>query len=68
VLTRHAVERGLRFDLDPIDFEKIILEGKRVAEGRSKARYTLRTRKGLLIAVCQESPEMIVIITVTRGR
>jgi len=58
----------MRFDLDPVDFEKIILEGERVTEGRSKARYTLRTRKGLLIAVCEESPEMIVVITVTRGR
>lgn len=67
-LTIHAVRRALDNDLDPGDIEKIIREGQRVSEGRNKARYVLRTKRGLLIAICRESQNQIVVITVTRRR
>ena len=67
-LTRHAVQRALKYDLTQELIERIILEGKRQAEGKSKAKYVLRTKSGVWIAICQESPDQVIIITVTKGR
>jgi len=67
-MTRHAVERGLRFDLDPSNIEKIIREGQRFVEGKSKVRYVLRLRRGVYVAICEESPDLIVVKTITRGK
>lgn len=67
-ITIHATERALRYGLDPHEIEKIILEGERTPEGRRKARYMLRIKKSVYIAICAESPEKIVVKTVTRGR
>ena len=66
-LTRNAVRRALD-DLDPGDMERIIREGQRISEGRSKARYVLRTKRGLFIAICRQSQNQIVVITVIRRR
>jgi len=67
-LTKHAVQRGLRHNIDPQDFEKIIREGEKRREGRTKTRYILRTKSGTLIAICEELPDQIIIKTVTKGR
>jgi len=68
IVTRHAAERIVRFEIDLADLEKTLREGERLPEGKSKARYRLRTKKGLLIVICREFPDQIVVITVTRRR
>ncbi|XHH10033.1 MAG: hypothetical protein ACFCUE_05220 [Candidatus Bathyarchaeia archaeon] len=67
-LTRHAVERSLKYDLDPGLIEKLVWEGKKQKEGKTKTRYALRTKTGVWVAVCQESSEQVIIITITKGR
>jgi len=67
-MTIHATERALRYGLDPHEIEKIIREGERTPEGRRNARYVLRIKKSVYVAICAESPEKIVVKTVTRGR
>ena len=68
VATRHASERIVNLDIDLTDLEKLIREGERIPEGKDKTRYRLRTKKGLLIAICIETPEQITIITVMKRR
>ena len=67
-LTRHAVQRALKYDLTQELIERVVLEGKRQTEGKSKAKYVLRTKSGVWIAICQESPDQMIIITLTKGR
>jgi hypothetical protein len=67
-LTKHAVQRALKYDLQPQTIEKIINEGKREPEGKDKSRYVINTKKGVWVAVCQETPEYTIIITITKGR
>ncbi len=67
-LTRHAVQRALKYDLDPEFIERLVWEGEKQKEGKTKMRYVLRNKSGVWVAVCQESPEQIVIITITKGR
>ena len=66
-LTRHAVQRALRYNLNPNNIEKIIREGDRKAEGKSKVRYVLRSKRTAWIAICREDPNQIVILTITKG-
>lgn len=66
IVSRHAAERLWGFDLLTDDLEKVIREGERIPEGKHKTRYRLRTKKGLLIAICREYPEQILVITVTK--
>lgn len=67
-LTRHAVQRALKFDLTPEFIERIVAEGERQCEGKAEVRYVLRTKRGVLIAVCEEYLELIIVITFVRGR
>ncbi len=67
-LTRHAVERSLKYDLDPELIERLVWEGEKSKEGKTKIRYVLKTKNGIWVAVCQETPEQVVIITITKGR
>ncbi|MBM3301386.1 MAG: hypothetical protein FJY85_15715 [Deltaproteobacteria bacterium] len=66
-LTMHAVERGLTHNLDPEDITRIVREGVKMPEGKTKCRYILKTRTETLVAVCDEDDERVVIITVTKG-
>jgi hypothetical protein len=66
-LTMHAVERGLTHNLDQEDITRIVTEGIKKPEGKTKCRYTLKTRKGTLVAVCDEDDERVIVITVTKG-
>jgi len=66
-LTMHAVERGLTHNLDQEDIIRIVREGVKEPEGRSKCRYILITRKETLVAVCDEDDERVIVITVTKG-
>ena len=66
-MTMHATERALTNGLEPEDIVRIVTEGERLPEGRTKCRYVLQTRRGKLIAVCDEDTDRIIVITVTRG-
>lgn len=67
-LTKHAVQRALKYDLTPEMVEKIVAEGERQSEGKTKARYVLQTKRGVLVAVCEEYPDQTIIITIMKGR
>jgi hypothetical protein len=63
----HAVERGLDNNLDQEDMIRIIREGVKEQEGKTKCRYILKTRRETLVAVCDEDDERVIVITVTKG-
>jgi len=66
-LSMHAVERGLYNNLDQDDIIRIVREGVKEPEGKSKCRYILKIRKETLVAVCDEDDERVIVITVTKG-
>ena len=68
VLTKLASDRAIKFDLDSAMTKRIIEEGQRYKEGKTKTRYVLQTKPGTLVAICSEYPERITIITITKGR
>ncbi len=67
-LTKHAVQRALKYDLPPETIQKIIIDDQKQTEGKTKIRYILSTKNGVWIAICQETPEFTIIITITKGR
>lgn len=67
-LTKHAVQRALKYDLPPETIQKIIIDGQKQTEGKTKIRYILNTKNGAWIAICQETPDFTIIITITKGR
>ncbi|MGA3110995.1 MAG: DUF4258 domain-containing protein [Candidatus Bathyarchaeia archaeon] len=68
VLTKHASDRSIKYDLDSTTIKRIIEEGQRHQEGKIETRYTLQTKHGTLVAICSECPDRITIITITKGR
>ena len=68
LVSRHAAERILSLGLNIDDIEKVINEGERIPEGKTKTRYRLKTKKGLLIAICSEYPGQTLVITVTKRK
>jgi hypothetical protein len=54
--------------LDPEFIERIIWEGERQEEGKTKTKHVLKTKNGVWIAVCEECPDQIIVITITKGR
>jgi hypothetical protein len=67
-LTKHAVQRALKYDLSPELIEKIVWEGQRQREGKTKARYVLRAKNSVWVAICNEYPDQIVVVTFVKGR
>jgi hypothetical protein len=67
-LTKHAVQRALRYDLSPELVEKIVWEGQRQREGKTKARYVFRAKGSVWVAICNEYPDQIIVVTIVRGR
>ena len=67
-LTKHAVQRALKYDLDPELIEKIIQNGEKYKEGKTKAKYVLTAKNGVWVAICEEYSDQIVIITLMKGR
>jgi hypothetical protein len=67
-LTKHAVQRAIKYDLDPELIERIVWEGEKQKEGKTKAKYILNTKTGVWVAVCQEYSDQTIIITLTKGR
>ena len=65
-MTEHAIRRMMDHSLTEHDIEKTIREGERVSEGRTKTRFRLKTKKGLVIVVAEETPQRITVKTVTR--
>jgi len=68
ILTRHAHERLMRLGFSHSDVLRALREGERIAEGRSRARYRLRTKRGVLVVITREFPEEVFVTTVTRGK
>jgi len=68
ILTKHASDRALKYDLDAHTIRRIIEEGQKYKEGKTKNKYVLKTKQGTLIAICSECPTQIVLITITKGR
>ena len=66
-LTRHAVQRALKYDLNPETVEKIIREGERKPEGKTKTRYVLRSKRSTWVAICEEHSYQIIVLTITKG-
>jgi hypothetical protein len=67
-LTKHASARAIKYDLDSEDIKRIIDEGEKRVEGKAKVKYVFRGKRGVLVAVCSEYPDQIIIITITKGR
>ena len=67
-LTRHAVQRALKYDLSPEEVVKLIREGERSREGATKTRYVLRSKRNVWVAICEEYSDQVIIITITKGR
>jgi len=67
-LTKHAVQRALKYDLAPELVERMIWEGERQKEGKTKTTHVLKTKTGVWIAVCEEYPDQIIVITIMKGR
>ena len=67
-LTKHAVQRALKYDLSPELIEKIVWEGQRQREGKTKARYIFRAKGNVWVAICNEYLDQIIIVTIVRGR
>ncbi|MGD6853068.1 MAG: DUF4258 domain-containing protein [Candidatus Bathyarchaeia archaeon] len=68
ILTKHASDRAIKYDLDAQTITRIIEEGQMHKEGKTKTRYVLKTKQGNLVAICSECPNQITIITITKGR
>jgi len=66
--TAQAVRRLLDLDLLEDDVVRAIREGKYVMEGRAKFKATLRSKRGLVIAICVKYPDHIKVITVSKRR
>ena len=67
-LTRHATQRALRYNLTSELVERIVREGERRVEGKTKSRYVLSGRRGVWVAICEEYSDQIIILTITGGR
>jgi len=67
-LTKPAVQRALKYDLPPETIQKINIEDHKQPEGKTKVRYNLNSKNGVWIAICQETPDFTIIITITNGR
>ena len=67
-LTKHASDRAIKYDLDSEAIKRIIEEGRKQEEGKDKVKYVFRSKRGVLVAICSESPEQIVVITFTKGK
>jgi hypothetical protein len=48
--------------------ERMIWEGERQREGKTKAKYVLKTKNGVWVAVCEVYPDQIIVITIMKGR
>jgi hypothetical protein len=66
-LTRHAVQRAIKHEIPPELVEEIIWTGKRQIEGKTKTRYVLRAKGEVWVAICNEDPDEIIVITFTKG-
>jgi hypothetical protein len=67
-LTKHASDRAIKYDLDSQAIRRIVEEGEKQEEGKTKVRFVLQTKRGVLVAVCSEESNQITIITITKGR
>ena len=67
-LAKHASDRAIKYDLDSETIKRIIHEGEKQQDGKTKVKYVLRGKRGVLVAVCSEYADQIIIITIMKGR
>jgi Domain of unknown function (DUF4258) len=67
-LTKHASDRAIKYDLDSGAIKRIIEEGERQQEGKTKVKYVLRGKRGVFVAVCSKNNDQIIVITIMKGR
>jgi hypothetical protein len=67
-ITRHASERMLGLNLTLLDLEKIQDQGRIMREGRRKRRIVGRIKKGVVVLICEEYADHVVVKTVVKGR
>ena len=67
-LTRHGVQRALGYDLSSEEVEKMISDGERKVEGKTKAGYALRSKRGVWVAICEECRDQIIVLAIRKGR
>ncbi len=60
-LTKHAVQRALKYDLAPELIERMIWEGEKQKEGKTKTRHIFKAKNSVWVAVCQEYSDQIII-------
>lgn len=64
--SRHALDRMLSSHITEDIVIKTIQEGEIKREGKSKFRAVKRSKKGLIIAICNEYADHIKIITLMK--
>jgi hypothetical protein len=46
---------------------RVIQEGKRIGEGKTKFKAVQRGKRGRIVATCAEYPDHILVITISKG-
>nr|MDO8135688.1 DUF4258 domain-containing protein [Candidatus Njordarchaeum guaymaensis] len=67
-VSKHAVMRMARLDVDYESVRTAICEGERVSEGKTKVRFRLRVKREVLLVICREFPDRMHVITVMKGK
>jgi hypothetical protein len=67
LLTKHATRRYVSLNVRPDIISEIVLHGKRTRLGKEKWSATRRTKHGTLVVIFAEYPELIKVITITKG-
>jgi hypothetical protein len=68
ILTRHATERYVSFNLNPELISDIVRHGKRIRLSRTKWSSSRRTEYGDIVVIYLEYPDFFKVITITKGR
>ena len=55
-------------NLTLLNLEKIQEQGRVMREGRTKRRIVGRIKKGVVVLICEEYPDHVVVKTVVKGR
>lgn len=67
LLTKHATRRYVSLDITPDIISEIISHGKRTRIGKTKWSASKRTKRGTIVVIFSEYPELIKVITITKG-
>ncbi len=69
IITRHAAERArLRHISYPDQIYEVIQTGKLTRFGKRLLKFEKQGKHGCTICICEETDEIVVVITVERGK